>query len=100
MDDLISRKEAIRLILKQNVVDKSVFKRLLMQLPSAQPEERWVPVSERLPGNSGYYLVTCGDDARSQEVDLYHHEMNRFVMYDVIAWMPLPEPYKAERREE
>ena len=39
MQDLISRREAIRAITNHNgVVDKSVAKRILTQLPSAQPE--------------------------------------------------------------
>lgn len=39
MDDLISRQAAIRLITGYNgVMDKSVAKRLLIQMPSAQPE--------------------------------------------------------------
>lgn len=39
MDDLISRQAAIRLITGYNgVIDKSVAKRLLIQMPSAQPE--------------------------------------------------------------
>lgn len=44
MSDLISRKDAINAIIKQNgTVDKSVAKRILIQLPSAEPKTAvWV----------------------------------------------------------
>lgn len=38
MSDPIDRAEAIQAITSQEVVDKSVAKRILMQLPSAEPE--------------------------------------------------------------
>ena len=47
MSDLIDRQAAIRLITDYNgVVDKSVAKRLLMQMPEAQPEPIWLPLTE------------------------------------------------------
>ena len=33
----------------------------LMQLPPAQPEQRWIPVTERLPKENVYVLVWCGE---------------------------------------
>lgn len=50
MDDLISRQAAIRLITGYNgVMDKSVAKRLLIQLPSAQPlqDEDYIELHDR-----------------------------------------------------
>lgn len=38
MRDLIERQDAIDAIVKQSVVDKTVAKRVLAQLPSAEPE--------------------------------------------------------------
>lgn len=33
----------------------------LMQLPSTQPEQRWIPVTEKLPKENVYVLVWCGE---------------------------------------
>lgn len=40
MSDLIDRAEAIQAIMAQEVVDKSVTKRILMQISSAEPEHK------------------------------------------------------------
>lgn len=70
-----------------------------------QPKTGWIPCSERLPEENGNYLVTveANDGTASikfQMVDHYGpkwlHEGKR---EKVIAWMPLPEPYKAESEE-
>lgn len=58
----------------------------------------WIPCNERLPENSGRYLVTCERDGR-RIVDwniYYYRSYDRFdgwLWEPVAAWMPLPEPY-------
>ena len=58
----------------------------------------WIPVGERLPSESGWYFVTVqGVECVSDMVWYYHesHEWNGVSeTQKVIAWMPLPEPYK------
>lgn len=68
-------------------------------------EDNWIPVSERLPEVKCFdnFIVTdsCGDvyvaeyDSNGKWVyneDLYTaHRVD-----DVVAWQPLPEPYKGE----
>lgn len=97
----------------------------LKELPPAQPEQRWIPCSERLPevhesGNSfsGIYMESvpvlvygiCEGEENAQfhvvtycdDLDgntYWSTELDAFTITGVIAWMPLPEPYK-ERREE
>lgn len=99
---------------KQATVD------LLETLPSAQPEPQWIPCSERLPEVSGRYLVTRGLKAAgaiwnrvyianySDLMGLRDYMIfwdgnvgkSDFVRFDdVIAWMPLPEPYKEDEHE-
>ena len=73
---------------------------------------KWTPVSERLPkpgeteGNiTKYYLVqgeygdrfvACYDGHKWQQIFHYDCEVEE----EVVAWMPLPEPYKVEMESE
>lgn len=67
-------------------------------LPSVTPKEKtgWIPVSERLPEESKRYVVaTKYNDVMT---DFYTGEI--FLQGDdIIAWMPLPEPYKPQENE-
>lgn len=75
----------------------------LRGLPSAQPEQRWIPCSERLPEEYGDYLVTKESTGWNLEtyrtIDIAYFDTGWHKADMVLAWMPLPEPYK-ERREE
>lgn len=81
-------------------------------------QTRWIPVSERLPKDEEYVLV-CYEDGLIRtayyyiDTNIYPSEFedccetgwynyNEDFMYkqDVVAWMPLPELYKAESEEE
>jgi len=69
---------------------------------------RWIPVSERLPAiidgsldHSELYLVTVKNDKRTYVYLAYFGSCNGFTgLFGgdwndyVIAWQPLPEPYK------
>lgn len=61
----------------------------------------WTPCSERLPEKSGEYLISYrlfdGDIQTRTDVFVGGEWGNEYV--DHIAWMPLPEPYKAEQNE-
>ena len=71
---------------------------------SAQPEQRWIPCSERLPeekinpNTQDYDWVLCS--TTFGDVRAYHFGRGRFlhgcgdVTQYVVAWMPLPEPYQ------
>ena len=81
---------------------------------------RWIPCSERLPEKCGQYLATrgpktCGNLWNRVYIVNYSDLMGLrkeriwwsgdvrkidFEIYDdVLAWMPLPEPYKTESEE-
>ena len=89
-DDLISKTAAIEAMRKAK--DKSELHRMLVQLPSAQPG--WIPVTERLPQN-GYWLWSANGGVVKK--DFYwdgHWELAEKYGYEVLAWMPLPTPYR------
>lgn len=77
-------------------------------IPSVTPATNWIPVSERLPEKAGGYLVTSsinlGEKSPVREIYIdYFCKSSRKWLYegeDVIAWKPLPEPYKAEMENE
>ena len=89
------------------------IKRELEKLPSAQPEPKWIPVSERLPEEDDYKsCIECLDGAvwyftenGTMGLGYYYKSVKEWSTTDdlktdgkVVAWMPLPEPYRAERR--
>ena len=88
--------------------DKALAKAMIESLPSAQPEQRWIPCSERLPkadeynGDvAKYYLVQneYGDMlvARYTHSDYWEQIYQlKPISDEIVAWMPLPEPYNAE----
>ena len=113
MNDLISRQAAIDATWFEpsytdplNVLTE--VRDRLKALPSAQPEQRWIPCSERLPEPDERVLVyTVANEYHvwdamphrgegyewEDEEGLYHS------LYEVAMWLPLPEPY-AERRQD
>ena len=115
MNDLISRKAAIDAI-RASTSKYTGFMEMEMYtdddaveaiegLPSAQPEQKWIPVSERLPDVaqrvllSGHGFVMVGMLHSFGKYSLEPTGISYVYPQDEIdAWMPLPEPY-AERRE-
>lgn len=73
--------------------------------PTAQPEQRWIPVTERLPEYEKEVL-TCDNRGGMSVGKLcfsgFGHADRWYVDYSydsvdyVVAWMPLPEPYTEE----
>lgn len=55
----------------------------------------WIPVSERLPEKNGQYLVTVNKGYML--LGLWCGIKDDWI--NIIAWMPLPEPYKAESED-
>lgn len=89
----------------QNCVDSwsgREFKDHCTTPPQALEQTRWIPVSERLPDIHDYcmkYLVT--DRHRHIHTSLFTESRGKcwWSHEDVIAWMPLPQPYKGESEE-
>lgn len=84
------------------------IKDLVFRMPAADIEPRWIPVTERLPEEPFGCLVTVWD-TDPISMDEFENLLPYFVGWDgeqwndsdgiqcpfeVLAWMPLPEPYK------
>ena len=112
-DDCISRKAVLELAAKGNLVSNSNYesvRKAINNLPSVSiRNQRWIPISERLPEKEGRYLCTVGSNHRNPR-EMYYapqewakesdnatwRSTDGSYVYDwfVEAWMPLPEPYK------
>ncbi len=108
MKDLIDRQEAIRIA--SGYCHTANIAKELERLPSAQPEQRWIPCGDRLPKDEEEVMVSIHDDSGDSVYDYtssgWYAAAGKFWVVDneinrrVTAWMPLPEPYKAERKED
>jgi hypothetical protein len=101
----------------------------LKQMPSVTPKQKtgeWIPVSERLPNDRDWYLgifkepdtgwinplpFICDYVGNKTKATTKEHWILRgftdrderigyYVNLECVAWMPLPEPYKAESEGE
>ena len=107
--DCISRQAAIDLFpdddleydTKGGYVAPHLARQIICELPSAQPEQHWIPCSERLPKEKQSVLVTDGSviwvcDIISTD-EGYKWEDSHGYWLDLdewIAWMKLPELYR------
>ena len=120
-EDLISRKAAIEALARMmprsytpdgsHPADEEIFRaqevfadciEALEILPSAQPEQRWIPVTERLPERADnviicykagdYTLVSTG--RYLYKFKMWYVDVVGDLRDGVTAWMPLPEPYR------
>lgn len=118
MSDLIRREDVEEALQGLHVGDVRFFEKLrkaLDAIPSAEPERKWIPVSEALPNNeeydwvlgqiretdSGYLWIPRQVEYREIKDDWYEDSIgwlkeNPDHAFEVIAWMPLPESYKGD----
>ena len=78
----------------------------LKRVPTIDPEPQWIPCSEGLPANDDFVVVTVLDESgdtpyRYSDFGWYFNVAKCWIIdaeqrTDVIAWMPLPEPYCQE----
>ena len=127
MDDLIQRQALLKLMGEepfnwtdsnqelQAVEDYRNFRNMVEQLPSVKPQwsqTEWIPIEWKPFGTNGYpkpedeykHFLTIDDkgEITIQEflLSLDEEPQPYFTgMRKIIAWMPLPTPYKAESEE-
>lgn len=63
---------------------------------------KWIPVSERLPEETGTYMTTIdyGENGLVTGQRYYYGIGLKWNDECVIAWQPLPQPYKAESEDD
>ena len=94
------------------------FRAVIDNMPTIDPMKwipainsvKWIPVTERLPnsqetvivsiqddrGDTSFNYTACGWITTDNEYWIVDDEINNYV----IAWMPLPEPWRGEEDEE
>ena len=117
MNDLISRQAAIDAIFGRS---HEIIKMRIGNLPSAQPEQQWIPCSEK---DAEYPCLACdvfgqifitdggivkingecydgtGFDFSNADEFLKGIKVGnamRMLPRKIVAWLPLPEPYKGD----
>ena len=106
-DDCISRKatlEPYRVLKDTDTLCVALIRANIRQQPSVTPKQkmgRWIPVSERLPEPYGQVLRTVKSIGWNGTFSIYV-DIGTIcpIDTDVIAWMPLPEPYKEQLENE
>ena len=77
--------------------------RVILKVKNQPKVDKWIPIEERLPEEKGLYLVAyhpCYWDNVKEDVlvgidnFMGKTSWSRRKYQRVIAWMPLPEPYK------
>ncbi len=75
----------------------------IIQAVTQKPKTReWIPCSERLPSERGWYLITVQGVNRFTDVDYYYGNSEWDEVSSkqkVIAWMPLPKPYREDGKK-
>ena len=125
----MTREEAIKIlqgaIKKPNTKDGYLGQAIDMAIKALEQEPRWIPVSERLPEYRDWYLgifkepdtgwinsipFICDYVGRETKATTKEYWILRgitdeddcveyYYNLECVAWMPLPEPYKAESEE-
>ena len=102
--DTISRQAAIDALRQQFKKSPTTAIRAMNtieELPSAHPEQCWIPVSERLPEENGMYIVTIesrSDSGKKRFISIaVRTSMGWMNGENVVAWQPLQAPYKGKK---
>lgn len=103
----MTREQAINSMISHGFTVEQVVEIIKAVTPQEQ-EPRWIPVSERLPKEFETVILSTDKDEvftadylgkMNDGSDCFDDNDGMEWEGDVLAWMPLPEPYKAESEE-
>lgn len=118
MSDLINRQDAIGALKEYEVEESDNFTRTdpvsmmavatiancieaIVELPSAEPEQKWIPVTEALPKMKEVVVITngkghvrCGKYQGIFDNKNYRWWWKHKTLEEVLAWQSLPEPWE------
>ena len=123
-NDFISREEILKAFSDyvgsgMSMNDFDALWDIVAKMPAVK-EPKWIPCSDKMPKNGTYLCTVCGWGGEYLQIlgyskNLYKvdefdfwdkkgkagfyeldSEYGFHEVHDVVAWMPLPEPYKAE----
>ncbi len=112
-----SKEEIIEYIRCRDGYTKNDMTAIIPKVTVTDAPNEWIPCKERLPESYGKYIVTSGDPVFEMHVHMlnygeamfekdnpcwffYDSEYGDVTVDDVIAWMPLPMPYKESEHNE
>ena len=104
--DCISRADAIRVA--SGYCHPSNVAKELAKLPSVTLQPRWIPISEKLPKEFETVILSTDKDEvfvgdylgkMNDGSDCFDDNEGMDWEGNVVAWMPLPEPYDAESED-
>jgi len=96
MDSFLEQNDAFPICLEKAI-----------EIIGGNDEQRWIPCSERLP-EEGEEVLACIKDWQTGNITMLvtrRFDYNSWAGYGrvndkLVAWMPLPEPYKTDMRGE
>lgn len=105
MNDLISRQYLIDIFSKNSIFQKitnAEGKSVIDIIQEAPKTTDWIPCKEKLP-EEGETVIACNKNGQIETARFYPSEelkgasiwcANDVIFGDIVAWMPLPTPYK------
>jgi len=101
----MTKKEALEILMsdKIEVIDTEDFADAYNMAVATMERSSWIPATEKLPEETKDVLVTSvgNDGIRFTDFGMLHSRPNDWWSVtgcrNIIAWMPLPEPYEYER---
>ena len=98
----IDSSDTVREEIKSGCGILAVRKEDIDAMPTIEPQ-RWIPVTERLPEETATYICTCFDGIANRVTFINFQKRyaswnltGQRAYWKVIAWQPLPEPWKGE----
>ena len=99
IDDALQRKEGTARVVGKRYVN-TIANHLIAHGVTVQ---EWIPVTERLPEESGMYIITANDGHAQRVSFVQWQKKNRIwnltgarSYWRVTHWMPMPQPPKGE----